>query len=152
MSRLRDKTAIITGGARGMGAIHVRAMVAEGAHVIFGDVRDDEGQALAGELGAAARYVHLDVTDEQQWAAVVNHARDWRGRIDVLVNNAAIVPMGGLGGPGDATVQSVADFRRTLDVNLVGTFLGMTAVLPVMRAQHHGSVINISSIALFYDW
>lgn len=144
MATMDGRTAIVTGGARGMGATHVRTLVAEGARVLFGDVRDQDGQALAAELGPAARYVHLDVADEDQWAAAVTAARELGGSIDVLVNNAAIVPLGAMVGP---EAQSAADFRRTLEVNLVGTFLGMAAVLPVMKAQGGGSVVNISSIA-----
>lgn len=143
MGKMDGRTAIVSGGARGMGASHARALVGEGARVVIGDVLHDEGRALADELGGAARYVPLDVTVERAWASAVEAARGTSGSVDVLVNNAAIVRYGG------SETQTADDFRLLLEVNLTGTFLGMRAVLPLMREQGRGSVVNISSIAGF---
>ncbi|WP_063732866.1 SDR family oxidoreductase [Streptomyces sp. RTd22] len=136
--RFEGKVAIVTGGARGMGAAHVRGLVAEGARVAVCDVLDEEGETLAGEF-PQARYHHLDVTDEARWRAVVRTVEDALGPVDVLVNNAGIMHRGSV------EEQSPEDFRRILDVNLVGAFLGMHTVLPGMRDRGHGAVVNVSS-------
>ena len=96
-SRLAGKVALISGGARGMGESHARAMVAQGAHVVLGDLLDDEGHALAAELGDAATYVHLDVTDRAQWAAAVATTLERYRSLNVLINNAGIVNWGLIG-------------------------------------------------------
>jgi len=92
MGRLDGKVALITGGARGMGKSHVRHFVAEGARVVFGDVLDEDGTAVAAQLGPdSCRYVHHDVTSEADWTAAVNTAVTTFGRLDVLVNNAGVL-------------------------------------------------------------
>jgi 3alpha(or 20beta)-hydroxysteroid dehydrogenase len=116
-----------------MGAAHARALVAEGGKVVIGDILDDEGKALADELGESARYVHLDVTDPEQWEAAVNVAVDAFGKLTALVNNAAIVALGQIG------KFDMAKWQKVIDVNLTGTFLGM-------KAAGGGSIINVSSI------
>ncbi|ADI12969.1 2O-beta-hydroxysteroid dehydrogenase [Streptomyces bingchenggensis BCW-1] len=138
--RFDKKVAIVTGGARGMGASHVRGLAAEGARVAVCDLLDDEGEALADEL-PHTRYCHLDVTDEAQWQSVVRTVEDTFGPVDVLVNNAGIIHFGGV------VEQSPEHFRRILDVNLVGAFIGMHTVLPGMRDRGHGAVVNVSSAA-----
>lgn len=138
--RFDNKVAIVTGGARGMGASHVRGLAAEGARVAVCDLLDDEGEALADEL-PHTRYCHLDVTDEAQWRSVVRTVEDTFGPVDVLVNNAGIIHFGGV------VEQSPEHFRRILDVNLVGAFLGMHTVLPGMRDRGRGAVVNVSSAA-----
>ncbi|MFI0777488.1 SDR family NAD(P)-dependent oxidoreductase [Streptomyces sp. NPDC021212] len=138
--RFEGKVALVTGGARGMGASHVRGLAAEGARVAVCDVLDDEGEALAGEL-PGARYCHLDVTDEARWESVVRTVEETLGPVDVLVNNAGIIHFGGV------EEQTPEQFRRILDVNLVGAFLGMHTVLPGMRARGRGAVVNLSSAA-----
>jgi 3alpha(or 20beta)-hydroxysteroid dehydrogenase len=138
--RFDGKVAIVTGGARGMGASHVRGLVAEGARVAVCDLLDDEGKALAEEL-PQARYCHLDVTSEESWRSAVRATEDAFGPVDVLVNNAGIIHFGGV------EAQTPDQFRRILDVNLVGAFLGMHTVLPGMRSRSHGAVVNISSAA-----
>lgn len=141
MGRFDGKVALVSGGARGMGEAHVRAFVAEGAKVLVGDVLDTEGEALAQELGSAARFVHLDVTDPASWDAAVATAEAELGPVTVLVNNAGIVVFG--------TVDqiSVEDFDRTIAVNLRGVFLGTRAVAPGMKAAGGGTIVNISSTA-----
>lgn len=140
MGRVDDKVALISGGARGMGAAHARMLVAEGAKVVIGDILDDEGKALGDELGDAARYVHLDVTDPEQWKDAVATAVDEFGKLNVLVNNAGTVALGPL------KTHDLKKWQQVLDVNLTGTFLGMQAVIDPMEAAGGGSIINISSI------
>ncbi|WP_305783243.1 glucose 1-dehydrogenase [Symbioplanes lichenis] len=142
MARFERRTVIVTGGARGMGATHARGFVAEGARVVIADVLDDEGKALAGELGEAALYRHLDVTDEQQWAALVEETTATFGAPTVLINNA------GIGGSGTLVEEkTLEDWRRLLGVNLDGVFLGTRAVIPAMRGAGGGAIVNISSFA-----
>lgn len=138
--RLTGKVALVSGGARGMGASHVRALVAEGAHVVLGDILDDEGRAVAAELGDAARYVHLDVTQPKQWTAAVDTAVNEFGGLHVLVNNAGILNIG--------TIEDYAlsEWQRILDINVTGVFLGIRAAVKPMKEAGRGSIINISSI------
>ena len=140
MGRVDGKVALITGGARGMGAAHARMLVGEGAKVVIGDILDEPGEALAAELGDAARYVHLDVTDAEQWATAVATATEQFGLLNVLVNNAGISALGKIG------EFDMAKWQKCIDVNLTGTFLGMQAVVAPMREAGSGSIINISSI------
>ncbi|MDV6271726.1 SDR family NAD(P)-dependent oxidoreductase [Rhodococcus globerulus] len=145
MGRLDNKIAVVTGGALGMGAAHVRAMVDEGARVVIADILEAEGSALAAELGGAARFFRLDVTNPDVWAALVADTESVWGPITVLVNNA------GIAGPFlPAAELSIADYRRTIEVDLNGTFYGMHAVIPGMVAAGGGSIINISSTAGFH--
>jgi 3alpha(or 20beta)-hydroxysteroid dehydrogenase len=139
-ARLQGKIALISGGARGQGAAEARAFVAEGARVIIGDVLDDEGAQLAKDLGDAARFVHLDVTDESSWADAVRVAVDEFGALNVLVNNAGIMRLG----PLDS--QPTDDYRAVIEVNQFGCYFGMRAAIPALRAAGGGSIINTSSI------
>ncbi len=134
------KVALITGGARGMGAAFARRLVGEGAKVVIGDILDKEGQALAEELGDAARYVHLDVTSAEEWKTAVDTALEAFGKVNVLVNNAGIVQAAPL------KTADMTRWQKVLDVNLTGPMLGMKAVLDPMIAAGGGSIINISSI------
>jgi 3alpha(or 20beta)-hydroxysteroid dehydrogenase len=141
MARLEGKVAVISGGARGQGAAEARLFVAEGARVVIGDVLDGEGEVLAKELGDDALYVHHDVTDEAAWTNIVESALDRFGRVDVLVNNAGVFTLLPL------TMTSLEEYRRVIDINQIGVFLGMKAVAPAMVAQASGSIVNISSVA-----
>ena len=123
-----------------MGASHARALVAEGAKVVTGDILDDEGQELADELGDAARYVHLDVTRPDQWKAAVAAAVGEFGKLNVLVNNA------GISNSNSLEKFELADWQKILDVNLTGTFLGMQAAVRPMKDAGGGSIINVSSV------
>lgn len=140
MGRVDDKVALITGGARGMGAADARMLVREGAKVVIGDILDEEGQALADELGDSACYVHLDVSDADDWTAAVETALSRFGTLNVLVNNAGIVQVGPL------KTLDVAKWQKVLDVNLTGPMLGTKAVIGPMVAAGGGSIINVSSI------
>lgn len=141
MARLTGAVAVVSGGARGMGAEHVRGLVAEGAKVVFGDVLDDEGKAVAASLGDAARYVHLDVTSEADWSHAISEAETAFGPVTILVNNAGILAFGSV------ETMSVADFRKVIDVNLTGTFLGMHATIPSLKKAGGGVIVNIASTA-----
>jgi 3alpha(or 20beta)-hydroxysteroid dehydrogenase len=140
MGRLDGKVALITGGARGMGKSHVRHFVAEGALVIFGDVLDEPGEAVAAELGESCRYLHHDVSEEADWTAAVAAAITAFGKLDILVNNAGILLQAPI------TEMPLAAFKRVLDVNAGGCWLGMKSVVEPMKAAGGGSIINISSI------
>ena len=137
---LSGKVAIVTGAARGLGAAIARRMVGCGARVVLGDVRDEQGEALAKELGDGARYAHHDVTSEPQWAAAVALAKSDFGRVDTLVSNAAVLHIGTLENTSGETA------RRVLEVNTLGPLLGIRAVLPTMKEQGEGSIVNVSSI------
>lgn len=140
MDRVSGKTVIVTGGARGMGAAFARRLVSEGASVVVADVLVDEGKAVAAELGDHAVFCALDVTDESAWTAVVAEAERAFGPVSGLVNNAGIVHVD----PIERLAE--ADYRKVIDVNQVGVFLGMKAVVPSMRRAGGGSIVNISSI------
>ncbi|MFQ6397650.1 glucose 1-dehydrogenase [Nocardia sp. KC 131] len=140
MARLTGKVALISGGARGMGAAHAKALIAEDARVVLGDILDEEGAALAEELGDNAAYVHLDVREPQHWRDAVSAAVDRFGALNVLVNNAGIVN-------GNLLVDfELSEWQRIIDINLTGTFLGMQAATPAMTEAGGGSIINISSV------
>jgi 3alpha(or 20beta)-hydroxysteroid dehydrogenase len=138
--RVEGKVALVTGGARGMGASHAQALVTEGARVLITYVLDEEGHSVAEKLGESAHFVHLDVADPDQWDQAVDAAVNRFGRLDALVNNAGIVKLGSLRG------SSVSDWQRVLDVNLTGAYLGMRAVIEPMIAGGGGSIVNISSV------
>jgi len=139
MGKLDGKVALVSGGSRGMGAATVRRLHADGASVLFGDILDDEGKALADELGDRVRYVHLDVTSEEQWQSAVEQTEREFGKLDVLVNNAGILVFNAIV---DTTVE---ELRRVLEVNLVSAFVGMKTAIPAMRRAGGGSIVNISS-------
>ncbi len=141
MARFTGTVAIITGGARGMGASHARMLVEEGAQVVIGDIVDVDGKQLAVDLGTSATFAKLDVTDEHDWMAAVALAEDIFGPVNLLINNAGILAMG--------TIEEMtpADYRHVIDVNLFGTFLGMHTVIPSMKRAGGGAIINVSSTA-----
>jgi 3alpha(or 20beta)-hydroxysteroid dehydrogenase len=138
---LVGRSALITGAARGQGEAEARTFVAEGASVVLADVLDDEGRALADELGPAARYVHCDVTCEQGWASAVELTVTAFGGLDILVNNAGVLRVCPIENEEVAAVESV--FR----VNLLGPLLGIRASVSAMRSRGGGSIVNISSLA-----
>jgi 3alpha(or 20beta)-hydroxysteroid dehydrogenase len=141
--RLDGKVALISGAARGIGAATARRFALEGARVVLADRRHELGQEVAASIAAdrpdRARYVPLDVTSEAEWAAAVDRAREAFGGVDVLVNAAAIIRVTPL------AETDLEAFRKVIDTNLIGTFLGMRAVLGPMRARGGGSIVNFSS-------
>ena len=141
MSRLKDKHAIITGGAQGQGAAIARAFVSEGARVVLADVNDDAGTALADELGDVAFFSHHDVSDPASWDRLVVEAEEQLGAsVNVLVNNAGVLRFG------EVDTMALEEFDLLLNVNLRGCFLGMRAVAPAMKRNRQGSIINCSSV------
>ncbi len=146
--RLENKVAIISGGARGQGAVEARLFASEGASVVFGDILDDEGlkvEAQIREAGGEATYVHLDVTVEADWQKVMDTALAKYGKLDILINNAAIIPRGSEGG-GNTIESTTADtWDRVMAVNTKGVFLGTRFAIPLMRQAGGGSIVNISS-------
>lgn len=142
MSRLDGKVAVVTGGASGIGEGIVRRFVGEGARCVVADIQDERGQALADELGDSVRYVHTDVTDEQQVAAAVDAAVTHFGRLDCMVNNAGI-----LGAVGPIVQTTASDWQRTMDVLLTSVFYGIKHAAAAMVPQRSGTIINTTSTA-----
>jgi 3alpha(or 20beta)-hydroxysteroid dehydrogenase len=142
MGRFEGKTVLITGGAGGQGASHLRAYLGEGANVVIGDVRDAAGAALVTVDPEHAMYVHLDVTEEDDWTAAVAATEDRFGPLDVLVNNAGIPSPAVLIEDGD-----LATWQHILDVNLTGQYLGIRAAVPSLRRNGGGVIVNIASMA-----
>ncbi|WP_037605226.1 glucose 1-dehydrogenase [Streptacidiphilus rugosus] len=140
-SSLDGKVVVITGAARGQGAVEARLCAEAGARVVLTDVLEEQGRATARALGAAALFVPHDVTDAKQWSAVADAAVSAFGRLDGLVNNAAVWRT--------ATIEAETreSFESLLQVNLIGPFLGIQAVLPELRRAGGGSIVNISSTA-----
>jgi 3alpha(or 20beta)-hydroxysteroid dehydrogenase len=139
MGRLDGKVAVVTGGARGQGEAEVRRFAAEGANVIAADIRAEQGEALAAELGSSVAFVRHDVADEASWASLVAFAHDHFGGLDVLVNNAGIAYTAPIG------KHTLADYERVITVNQIGVFLGMRSVIEPMTNAGGGSIVNISS-------
>ena len=145
MGKLDGKVALISGGARGQGAAEARLFAEEGAKVVLGDILDEQGQqveAEINELGGDALYVHLDVTSEADWESAVQAAVSRFGKLDILVNNAAIVIQ-------KAAIEDRTgdEWDRIFEVNAKGVFLGTKHSIPEMRKAGGGSIINISSVA-----
>ncbi|MGO1543326.1 MAG: SDR family NAD(P)-dependent oxidoreductase [Gulosibacter sp.] len=144
MGRVQDKVTIITGGARGQGESHARLLASEGAAVLITDVLDELGEALATELrdvGADVHYMHLNVSSEDEWNAVIEAAEQRWGRVDVLVNNAGIV----------GSMKSVADeeldaWAKMTAINQQGVFLGLKHGAPAIERSGGGAIVNTCSI------
>lgn len=139
---LKDKVVIVTGGARGLGEAFARGIVREGGRVVIGDILEEEGAAVAKDLGADALFVRLDVTDAQSWERVVAQTEEHFGRLDGLVNNAGVTASG------TPVVDEPLDtFQRIIQLNLVSVHTGMHFAVPAMRRAGGGSIVNISSAA-----
>ncbi|CQD06653.1 short-chain dehydrogenase/reductase SDR [Mycobacterium europaeum] len=138
---LNGRVALVTGAASGIGQATARALAAAGARVYLGDVNEQGAKAAAAALAEGAEGMHLDVADADSWAAAVGQLTSQAGPISVLVNNAGIFTPGGLEAIGPA------DFQRTFDVNALGVFLGMKAVVESMKSAGGGSIVNVSSSA-----
>jgi cyclopentanol dehydrogenase len=144
--RLDNKVALISGGARGMGAVEAKLFCQEGAKVVFGDILDEDGRKVEAEireLGGEATYVHLDVTQESDWQRAVETASSTYGKLDILVNNAGIAPR--YETEDSLLAITEEDWDRVMGVNVKGVFLGVKFAIPLMRAAGGGSIVNISS-------
>jgi len=142
--RLENKVALISGGARGMGAVEAKMFAAEGAKVVIGDLLGDEGRQVEAEInesGGECVFVQLDVTDENAWQDAVAAAVDRFGKLDILVNNAGIARINNVE---DTTSE---EWDLVMDINAKGVFLGTKAAIPALRKAGGGSIVNISSIA-----
>ncbi|TGD71294.1 glucose 1-dehydrogenase [Mangrovimicrobium sediminis] len=144
--RLQDKVVLLTGAASGMGECHARRIVAEGGQLLMTDIAEAAGQALAAKLGERALFVTQDIADEAQWQRVAELASERFGGVDVLVNNAGILTKGAIGD------ESPETLRKVLDVNVVGTWMGIRAISPLMIARGGGSIVNISSQVGYRGW
>lgn len=143
MTNPTQRTAIVTGGARGQGAAHAQRLASDGYQVYAADILDEIGEAEAGRLresGLDVTYVHLDVSDENCWRTVMDTVSTRSGRLDVLVNNAGIIHVTAI------AEEDTAAWKRLLDINLTGAFLGIRAAIPLMHTAGGGSIINTSSI------
>ena len=141
MGQLEGKSIIITGAAQGMGAVHARSCVEEGARVVITDLQRGPGEELAAELGDDAVFVEQDITSDASWDRVVEIALERFGRLNGLVNNAAIWWTSPI------LEEDPERFRKMLEVNVLGTWWGMRKVVPAMRDAGGGSIVNLSSIA-----
>ncbi len=138
--RFEGKTVVVTGGASGIGAASVRRFHSEGASVVISDVNDAAGEALVAELGAArARYIRADVSEWSDVEALMKAAHGWKGRLDVLFNNA------GIGNFGVTPDLEIEQWRRVIAIDLDSVFYGCKAAIPLMRAGGGGSIINTAS-------
>jgi NAD(P)-dependent dehydrogenase (short-subunit alcohol dehydrogenase family) len=143
MGRLDGKVALISGAARGQGEAEARMFAAEGASVVLGDIRCELGEQVAAEITAAggtALFTQLDVSQEADWARAVELAESTYGKLDILVNNAAIAAIEGI------METSIELWDRVVAINQTGTFLGMRAAVPALRRAGGGSIVNISSV------
>lgn len=145
MARLAGKVALVTGAVRGIGEAVVRQFVAEGATVWLSDIDTAAGHILADGLGAAARFVELDVREEAQWRQAIAAVLARDGRLDILVNNAGITGFEHGGGPHDPENASLDDWRAVHRTNLDGVFLGCKHAIRAMRPAGRGAIINMSS-------
>jgi 3alpha(or 20beta)-hydroxysteroid dehydrogenase len=144
MGKLDQRVALITGGARGQGAATARLFAAEGAKVVIADVLEGEGSALADEIGSAALFQRLDVTDESAWQKLVADIEARWGSVDILINNAGIVHPAGL------LQLEKGDFQRVLEINLLGAWLGIKAAAPGMIARGRGAIVNVCSTSALW--
>src|SRR5262245_44123714 len=140
MGRVEGKVAIVTGAARGTGEATARLLAAEGARVVVADVLEEPAQLVAKDIGSAAVFARLDVTQEEDWRRVVDATAAREGKIDVLVNNAAVLHMAAI------EDTELADYERVVRVSQIGTFLGIKAVAPAMTSAGRGSIVNVASI------
>ncbi len=139
MDRLKGKVAIITGAAMGLGAADARLFAAEGAKVVVTDIADEEGLALAEEIGC--HFMHQDVRDETRWSEVIDETVERYGKLDILVNNAGMVKVG------NPENQTTDEYRLTMSVHVDSVFFGCRKAIPIMAASGGGSIVNMCSLA-----
>jgi 3(or 17)beta-hydroxysteroid dehydrogenase len=142
MSRLKGRTAIVTGGASGIGNAIVRALVSQGAKVLITDILADAGRSVADELGCD--FIAQDVTDEKQWESVIDRAETQFGALHILINNAGIEGSFESANPENTRLS---DWQAIHRVNVEGVFLGCRAAIPALKRAGGGAIINMSSTA-----
>ena len=140
--RLEGKVAVVTGGASGIGACTVERFIQEGASVILGDTQSDLGNTVADQLGESALFYKCDVTDDDDVSGLVDYAIETHGKIDIMMNNAGVV-----GARGPITQIPREEFEATIQIHLIGTFLGIKYAAEVMKSEQTGSIINLASTA-----
>ena len=141
MDRLKNKVAVITGAANGLGEADARLFAREGGTVVLADIDDANGQRIAQDIGTSSKYIHLDVRNERDWASFVKQVMDDYGRLDILVNNAGV---SGIASPEKITE---AQYRAIMSVSVDGTVFGCKHAIPAMKQTGGGSIINMSSVA-----
>jgi 3(or 17)beta-hydroxysteroid dehydrogenase len=144
MGRVAGKVAIVTGAASGMGKADALLLAAEGAKVVVADLNEADGKAVADAIGENAIFIHLNVTDEENWKSVIAATVGTFGQLDILVNNAGIIALGNIV---DTTLES---WRLINSVNSDGVFLGCKHAIPEMAKSGGGSIINMSSVAAIH--
>lgn len=144
MGRVTGKVAIVTGAASGMGKADAHLLATEGAKVVVADMNEPDGKAVAQAIGENAVFMHLNVTDEQNWKSVIAATVKTFGQLDILVNNAGIIALGNIV---DTTLES---WRLVNSVNSDGVFLGCKHAIPEMAKSGGGSIINMSSVAAIH--
>jgi 3(or 17)beta-hydroxysteroid dehydrogenase len=144
MGRVEGKVALVTGGASGMGKADAQLLAREGARVVVADLNEADGRAVTEGIGDAAMFMRLDVSDEDNWKAVIAETLATFGRLDILVNNAGMIALGTI------VDTELADWRRINAVNSDGVFLGCKHAIPAMTASGGGSIINMSSVAAIH--
>lgn len=143
-NRLQDKIILVTGAGRGVGLANSKLMVAEGAKVVMTDINTEHGEAAAKGIGNHAMFIQHDVSKEDDWTSVIDTIKDTYGRLDGLVNNAAILHFG------EIDNESLEGWQRIQSVNSDSVFLGIKAALPLMEESGGGSIINMSSSAAVF--
>ncbi|MCD8778023.1 glucose 1-dehydrogenase [Mammaliicoccus sciuri] len=140
MGKLQDKVVVITGGAQGMGELHAKKAISEGAKIVITDINDELGQKTANSLGDDVLFIKHDVSKETDWNHVIQEVLNKWNRIDVLVNNAGITY--------NKTIDQISleDYMKIVNINQVSVFLGIKTVSKIMKSQKQGSIINISSM------
>lgn len=142
--RLKNKIALITGAARGIGKATAELFHNEGAYVIVSDIRDEEGNAVAEKLNSDSTYVHLDAGNEKNWQSVAAYIQKEFGQLDILVNNAGITGFIETSGPWDAENTDLSSWDEVHRVNSTGVMLGCKYAIQLMK-EHGGSIVNLSS-------
>lgn len=142
--RVAGKVAIITGASRGVGLADAQLLASEGATVIMTDINAESGEKAAAEIGASAQFIKQDVSNEDEWKALISKVKAEHGRLDILVNNAAILKVG------DIDTESLEGWQRMQRVNTDSVFLGMQNAMPLMEESGGGSIINMSSSAALH--
>lgn len=138
--KLKNKIALVTGAALGMGAMHTRRFVEEGAIVYIADINDEKGEELKKELGDRTRYIHLDVTSEDSWKNAYEIIEKEYGKLDILINNAGVTHYNSI------ETMGLDEYMKVININQVSIFLGMKYMLNLLKKGENASIVNIGSV------